>query len=177
MTRSSRLLLPAITLLAAVAGCSTTAPITPPDVPAVLRPPTDQSLQFVAQASGVQIYACTQRADSTAYEWAFKAPEASLSSSSGEALGKHYAGPTWELTDGSKVVGEVKAKDAGPNPTAIPWLMLSAKTHEGSGTLSTTKSIQRVATVGGVAPADSCTAATVGQIARVPYTAKYYFYR
>jgi len=176
MLPSSRLPLPGIAMLLAVAGCCTQPPVAPPDVPAALRPPADQSLHLVTRAAGVQIYVCTQRPDS-AYEWTFKAPEASLSSLTGEPIGKHYAGPTWELTDGSKVTGEVKAKAAGPSPTAIPWLLLSAKTHEGAGTLSATQSIQRVATVGGIAPSEPCAAATVGQVARVPYTAMYYFYR
>jgi len=45
----------------------------------------------------------------------------------GNKIAKHYAGTTWESNDGSKVVGEVKAKDNGPDPNAIPWLLLSAK--------------------------------------------------
>jgi len=51
-------------------------------------------------------------------------------------IGKHYAGPTWESNDGSKVVGEVKARDDGPAPTAIPWLLLSAKSTSGNGAFS-----------------------------------------
>jgi hypothetical protein len=34
-----------------------------------------------------------------------------------------------------------------------------------------------VATVGGAAPSQACTGSNLGQVARVPYTATYYFYR
>jgi hypothetical protein len=159
-----------------LAASATTQPLPPPEVPAALRPPADQSLYLEAFATGVQIYECSQKPDS-AYEWVFKAPEASLADRSGRSLGKHYAGPTWESNDGSTVVGEVKAKDPGPKPSAIPWLLLAAKTNSGSGILADAKSIQRLSTDGGLAPAVACTGANLKQVARVPYTATYYFYR
>jgi FtsP/CotA-like multicopper oxidase with cupredoxin domain len=159
-------------------GCASTPPAPPADLPANLRPPSGQSVFLETLASGVQIYECAPKADQpTTYEWAFRAPEAPLVDRSGRSLGKHYAGPTWESTDGSTVVGEVKARDPGPTPTAIPWLLLGAKSTSGSGVFSQTKSIQRVQTVGGVAPKEPCGAANVKQVVRVPYTATYYFYR
>ena len=88
-------------------------------------------------------------------------------------IGKHYAGPTWESNDGSKVVGEVKANDDGPDATAIPWLLLSAKATSGQGVFSPVKSIQRLYTSGGKAPAAGCDAAHTGQEARVAYKARY----
>jgi hypothetical protein len=133
-------------------------------------------LYLEALATGVQIYECSQKPDST-FEWTLKAPEASLAARSGQTLGKHYAGPTWESTDGSAVVGEVKARDPGPSSSAIPWLLLAAKANRGSGAFSSAKSIQRVSTNGGLAPAESCDAASLHKVARVPYTASYYFYR
>jgi hypothetical protein len=96
---------------------------------------------------------------------------------SGQPLGRHFAGPTWESRDGSSVVGELKSRDPGPSATAIPWLLLSAKATKGSGVFSATTSVQRVQTVGGVAPADGCDASNASMVARVPYTADYYFYR
>lgn len=65
--------------------------------------------------------------DPMEFEWVFKAPEAELFNSAGKRIGRHYSGPTWEANDGSKVIGEVKARDNGPDPNAIPWLLLSAK--------------------------------------------------
>jgi len=159
-----------------LAGSAAAQPLAPPEVPAALRAPAGQSLYLEALAKGVQIYECSRKGDS-AYEWAFKAPEASLADRSGRSLGKHYAGPTWEAGDGSTVVGEVKARDPGPKASAIPWLLLSAKSNTGSGTFASAKSIQRVATEGGLAPAEPCTQGKLKQAARVPYTATYYFYR
>jgi hypothetical protein len=163
-------------VLALLAAFTTAEPLAPPEVPAALRPPAGQSVFLEALATGVQIYECSQKPDSS-YEWVFKAPEASLADRSGHSLGKHYAGPTWKASDGSTVVGEVKAKDPGPRPSSIPWLLLAAKANTGSGTFAEAKSIQRVATSGGIAPAEPCTAANLKQVARVPYTATYVFYR
>lgn len=174
--RSRRLPVMTLPALAVLAVCATTQPLAPPDVPASLHPPAGQSLYLEALATGVQIYECSQKPDSS-YDWAFKAPEASLADRSGHLVGKHYAGPTWESSDGSTVVGEVKAKDPGPTPSAIPWLLLAAKANTGSGAFGSTKSIQRVATAGGLAPAEPCTETNLKQVARVPYTATYYFYR
>ncbi|MBV8501164.1 MAG: DUF3455 domain-containing protein [Paucibacter sp.] len=161
---------------ALLAACGTVLSVRVPDVPAALRPPVDQVVYLEAFATGVQIYECSYKSDST-YEWAFKAPEASLTTRSGQSLGKHYAGPTWESADGSTVVGVVKAKDPGPTSSAIPWLLLEAKTHSGTGVLSGARSIQRVATSGGLPPSEVCGPSTLHKVARVPYTASYYFYR
>jgi len=162
----------------AVSGCATNSNVASPEVPANLRPPSGQVVFLEALASGVQIYECTPKpGEPTAYEWAFRAPEAALVDRLGRTLGKHYAGPTWESTDGSSVVGEVKARDPGPNPSTIPWLLLSAKATAGAGMFSATKSIQRVQTVGGATPTAPCSATNAKQVARVPYTATYYFYR
>jgi hypothetical protein len=159
-----------------LAACSTSPSVSAPEVPTALQPPPGQVVYLEALATGVQIYECSQKPDAT-YEWTFKAPEASLATRSGQDLGKHYAGPTWESPDGSAVVGEVKARDAGPTSSAIPWLLLSAKANRGSGMFSSARSIQRIATKGGIAPADPCDATSLRKVARVPYTASYYFYR
>jgi hypothetical protein len=78
--------------------------------------------------------------------------------------------------DGSKTVGEVKARDDGPDVNAIPWLLPGAKSTSGVGVLGKTASVQRVKTVGGKAPVGGCSQAQAGQEARVPYSATYYFY-
>ncbi len=168
-----------VAVSAVLSACCTAPPVPPisvPDVPTALHPPADQAVYLEAFATGVQIYECSQKSDAT-YEWTFKAPEASLATRSGQNLGKHYAGPTWESTDGSAVVGELKAKDPGPAPSAIPWLLLGAKANRGEGVFSKARSIQRVATSGGLAPAEACSANILHKLARVPYTAAYYFYR
>ena len=162
---------------ALLSGCASSLAAAPPEAPEALRPPADQVLALEALATGVQIYECSAGQDQTVrFEWVFKAPEAELFDKASHKVGKHYAGPTWESTDGSAVVGEVKARDAGPDPNAIPWLLLTAKSNSGSGVLSQIKSIQRLQTVGGKAPSAPCTRDTAGQVARVPYKAAYYFY-
>jgi len=159
-------------------GCASVLPIAPPEVPASLRPPSNQTVFVEALATGVQIYECAPKPDQpNVFEWTFRAPEAALVDRAGRAIGKHYAGPTWESTDGSAVVGEIKSRDAGPDKNAIPWLLLAAKSTTGAGLFSQTQNIQRIQTVGGIAPAQSCPSGNAGQVARVPYTATYYFYR
>jgi hypothetical protein len=111
------------------------------------------------------------------YEWTFRAPEATLKDSSGRTLGRHFTGPTWELDDGGSVVGDVKARAPSPSPTAIPWLLLVARATAGSGKLTATRSIQRLQTVGGIAPSVGCDATSAGKVAKVPYMANYYFYK
>lgn len=159
-------------------GCSVMAP-NPPEVPGVLKPPADQELFLEALATGAQVYECVPKSGQAgAYEWTFRAPEAQLASRlMGSDLGKHYAGPTWEGPDGSRVLGEVKERAPGPDPTAIPWLLLNAKATFGKGIFTQTRSVQRVATKGGITPTEPCTASNANQFARVPYTATYYFYR
>jgi hypothetical protein len=146
-------------------------------IPEALRVPLGQTLAVVARARGVQIYECRKAKDADRFEWTFRAPEAELFNDAGDPIGMHYAGPTWEASDGSKIVGEVKAKDAGPDPHAIPWLLLAVKSANGEGLLGGIASIQRVETVGGQAPADGCSRERSGAVARVDYRAKYRFYR
>ena len=164
-------------LVALLAGCATPTIETAPTVPDSLRVPAMQTLSLETHAVGVQIYDCKPGKDDPArFEWVFRAPEADLFDGAGKKIGKHYAGPTWESNDGSKAVGEVKARDDGPDVNAIPWLLLSAKSTSGVGVLGQTVSVQRVQTVGGKAPAGGCGPAQAGREVRVPYSAAYYFY-
>lgn len=167
-----------LAILAALCGCASSPALVAPEVPQALRPPADQILFAEAKASGVQNYECAAKPDEPSkFEWTFRAPEAALVDRDGRTLGKHYAGPTWESTDGSAVAGEVKSRDPGPDKSAIPWLLLTAKSTRGAGLFSQTQSVQRVQTVGGIAPTLACTSLNATQVVRVPYTATYYFYR
>jgi hypothetical protein len=91
-------------------------------------------------------------------------------------MGQHYAGPTWEANDGSKVMGEVKAKADAPEAKTIPWLLLAARSHAGNGIFSQVNWIQRVNTVGGTAPTGGCDRAYQNREIGINYTADYYFY-
>jgi hypothetical protein len=146
-------------------------------VPADLMPPASAVLLFELRARGVQIYACEAKPENpTAFAWTFKAPQAELFNTRGEVVGSHFAGPTWQGQDGSSVVGAVIARADAPSKKAIPWLLLEAKSHAGSGAFSTITHIQRLDTKGGVAPKSGCDAPHAGDEARVPYEAMYTFY-
>lgn len=145
-----------------------------PELPSpTLAAPAGNKVRFSYDAVGVQIYGCS--ATATGFGWVFKFPEATLYDKHGRIAGKHYAGPTWESTDGSKVVG-AKLAAFTADPTAIPELLLQAVSHAGDGQMSGVTYIQRLDTVGGLAPASGCDAANVGAVARVDYTATYFFY-
>ena len=160
-------------VLSALAGCA----LPGPQVPDKLKAPAAQEVSLVAYAQGVQIYECQAgKVNPARFEWAFKAPQATLADRAGKTIGKHYGGPTWESDDGSKVVGQVVASDPGPDANAIPWLLLSAKSVSGSGVFGRTQTVQRVQTVAGKAPGATCEATQAGTEARVPYQAIYYFY-
>ncbi|HET7318303.1 MAG TPA: DUF3455 domain-containing protein [Nitrospirota bacterium] len=177
MKRQDVIAMTGMVLVALVAGSALTWAETSPLVPENLRPPATEVLSLGTKAIGVQIYECNVSKDEpTRFEWTFKAPEADIFDMAGNKIAKHYAGPTWESNDGSKVVGEVKAKDNGPDPDAIPWLLMSAKSTSGTGVFSQVKSIQRVHTVGGRAPTEACSQAQAGKVARVGYKATYNFY-
>jgi uncharacterized protein DUF3455 len=158
-------------MFVALAGCATPGTGTPPSIPANLQVPTYQTLALQTAATGVQIYECSGG------KWTFKAPEADLFDRSGNKIGTHYAGPTWESKDGSKVVAGVTARSDAPDAGAIPWLLLTAKSTAGGGVFGQTRSVQRVRTVGGVTPTEPCGQANAGKVARVAYEAIYYFYQ
>jgi hypothetical protein len=163
--------------VAIITGCAASKINGTSDIPGPLRVPATQTLILQVQATGVQIYECTSSSDDPErFEWKFKAPEALLRDRAGNTFGRHYAGPTWEADDGSKVVGEVKARDDGPDANAIPWLLLSATSTSGQGALGRTESIQRLHTSGGRAPTGGCDQRVIGEEVRVPYKADYYFY-
>lgn len=135
-----------------------------------LQVPAGNKVAFHVYAEGVQIYLWNGTS------WSFVGPEADLFVDAGEngVVGIHYSGPTWESNSGSKVVGMVLER-CTPDPSAIPWLLLKAVSNEGPGIFHDVTFIQRVNTVGGNAPSD--TGDFQGEVAAVPYTAEYFFYR
>jgi hypothetical protein len=177
MKMTSALRLAPLAAVALLAACSASRfRPTPPSVvvPGSLAAPASESLLRTLWADGVQIYECRARADGAGFpEWVFVAPEARLVDANGVLVGHHYAGPTWEAGDGSKVVGVVKAKVDSPDPKAIPWLLLATHGTGKPGLFSKVSSIQRVATSGGSMPSTGCGTATIGKQERVPYTAQY----
>ena len=147
----------------------------PPALPAgceQLAAPAGNEVAYRVYAVGVQVY----RWNGTA--WAFVGPEATLSASANYrgVVGSHYGGPTWESTSGSLVVSSAAtAIPCTPDPTAIPWLRLTAVTSTGPGIFEGVTFIQRVNTVGGIRP--TTPGEVIGQEAKIPYTTEYYFYK
>ncbi len=174
MTQALRVLVAALFLVPLTASPSA---LEQPDwIPERLRVPAGHEVLLRTLAVGVQIYDCGATNDG-GFQWAFRAPEAGLFRGNVELMGTHFAGPNWQARDGSRVLGmRIESIDA-PNPSSIPWLLLRAVSHEGSGIFSNVTYIQRLLTGGGVAPAPStCDASHEGHEGRVEYIAAYYFY-
>jgi hypothetical protein len=142
-------------------------------IPQQFQPPANEHLLLQLHAKGDQVYSC--KSDTSQFIWTLKAPDAQLFDKDGKLFGKHFAGPTWEANDGSRVAGRVLA-NFSPDPGAIPWLLLNIPSHDGKGVLSSATTIQRLNTRGGKAPASGCDASHVGQEVRVAYSADYLFY-
>jgi hypothetical protein len=118
-----------------------------------------------------------QASSAGGYQWVLKAPEAELKSLTGEILGKHFGGPAWSLNDGSELLGSLpplKAISAADRQN-IPWLLIAAKSRNGLGILGSAEYVLRIATVGGIPPAEPPKSAT--DMARVKYRAIYLFLR
>lgn len=142
----------------------------PSDIPDDLR--MEGRPLAIVHAKGFQVYEC--KADAAGkLAWTLKAPDATFENAAG-LKGKHYAGPTWEAADGSKVTGRKIKEHASPEADAVAWLLLAAKDHEGSGRFAAVTYIARIHTSGGKPPAIGD--AKAGAETRVPYTADYIFY-
>ena len=153
--------------------------IAPNKIPPELKVPDGQTLLVKLAAKGSQTYICKAMPEKpNQWVWAFKAPQADLfkNFSDPTKMGRHYAGPTWEANDGSKIVGQVKAKVKAPQADAIPLLLLQAKSQGGSGLFAKVNWVQRLNTAGGQAPTKGCDRAHQYQLIAVGYSADYYFY-
>jgi Protein of unknown function (DUF3455) len=149
-----------------------------PTVPSEIVVPEGNKVFLVGHAVGVQIYSCN--ATPSGFAWSSATPRANLYNDQGKLIITHFAGPTWQAMDGSRVVGRAEAS-VTVDRTAIPWVRLAAASTaagpEGDRLVATTY-IQRIETTGGLTPpAAECNAATAGTVAEVPYTADYYFWK
>jgi hypothetical protein len=144
------------------------------DIPQQLQPPANEQLLLQVHANGDQIYIC--KSDASQFAWALKAPDAQLFDRKGKPFGTHFAGPSWEANDGSRVIGKAVANFPSPDANSIPWLLVTILSHDGIGVLSRVTTIQRLNTRGGKAPESGCDASHVSQEVRVSYSADYRFY-
>ena len=175
-----RLLLVGIAAVAAALPLATVAQAGPaaPEVPAGIVVPDGHDPYLIAHAEGVQIYECTAVAGGHA--WRLLAPRAVLTGENGKVLGSHYGGPRWEARDGS-IVAAARDGGASVDPTAVDWLRLkatSATAGSDGDRLAATTYIQRIHTVGGLAPvAQDCDADAVAEQREIPYSADYVFFK
>jgi len=159
-----------VTLPTRVEASDNRAPVVPGDI----QIEEGNKVHFHGYAVGFQIYTWN------GVSWGSAVPDAMLFDDDGNVVATHFGtpnGPAWRSNSGSEVVGKLPPKRVTVDPTAIPWLLLETNSNltHGPGIFGGTTFIHRVNTVGGLAP--SVAATTVGQVAEVPYTADYFFYR
>ena len=177
--------------------------IAPPSVPGPIHVDDGNEVFLVGHGVGTQNYVCTTSAASVSgFAFSLFTPEATLFDNAGEQLITHFFSPnddprlgppergtirvTWEDSrDSSRVWAallEQSTEAPFVRPDAVAWLKLQTKGvaagPDGGDRLTKTTFIQRVNTVGGLAPATGCsTFEDVGRRAFVPYSADYFFYR
>jgi Protein of unknown function (DUF3455) len=172
--------------------------LTPPSVPDRLQEviPEGNELFLIGHAFGTQDYVCAASGSGVAF--VLTTPEAVLFDTPTRRVVNHYFSPnpveggtiraTWQSTRDSSVFwGKLAASatfQTDPDfvaPDAIAWLTLSQagvlKGVGGGNTLAVATFVQRVNTVGGLAPSIGCNSpADIGKTAFVPYEADYVFY-
>jgi hypothetical protein len=131
-----------------------------------------ETVVLTLHAEGAQVYECKAGADGKP-AWAFREPVATLLLD-GKTVGRHYAGPNWEYSDGSAVVGKAAANVPGTTAADIPWLRLDVVAQRGSGVLAGVTTVQRINTQGGKLDG-ACDKA--GSFRSAPYSADYVFLR
>jgi Protein of unknown function (DUF3455) len=169
-------------------GACPAAWLTAPAVPSSITVPDDGGgVLLHAAGAGTQNYTCDavpMDGGTTSYGWTFVGPQANLSDCHATLIGHHFASdggaaaPEWQTLDGTYVIGhklDAFTPDGGAD--SVPWLLLHATSHGGTGVLASADYIQRLNTDGGVAPeASSCNSSVTGTTVKVPYSADYFFF-
>jgi len=147
------------------------APTAAAEVPAAIAVGDEVPVTTV-HAVGAQVYEC--KFDSAGkLVWQFREPIATLVAD-GKTVGRHYAGPSWEMADGSAVSAKVAARAPGASPDDIPLLKLEVTAAHGAGQLSGVTIVQRLNTRGGNA---DTLCFSLHSFLSVPYSADYAFYK
>jgi len=139
------------------------------EVPDTIAAPGEVLIATV-HATGVQVYECEFDLAGNLI-WHFREPIATLVTN-GKTVGRHFAGPIWEMDDGSAVSARVSGDTPGARSDDIPLLRLAA-TRLAGGKIAGVTTIQRINTKGGVAEG-ACD--SHGKLLSVPYSADYAFY-
>lgn len=124
----------------------------------------------MVHGEGAQIYECKAN-DAGELRWQFREPIATLIAND-KTIGRHFAGPSWEYADGSRIQGKVVTQAPGATDKDIPVLRVDVVAHAGEGDLSKVDTVQRLNTKGGIF-AGSCDSA--GNLHSEPYSADYVF--
>ena len=152
-------------------GSLTGAPAAETPLPGAIAAPGETTILSV-HAEGAQVYECKAGPDGK-LAWTFREPIATLLVD-GKTVGRHYAGPNWEHSDGSAVTGKVAGNAPGATPDDIAWLKLDVVSQRGSGVLTGVTTVQRINTKGGKLDG-ACDKA--GSFRSMPYSADYVFLR
>jgi hypothetical protein len=155
-----------------LSGSLATARAAGTPLPEAIAAAPGETVVLTVHAEGAQVYECKAGADGKS-AWAFREPIATLLAD-GKTVGRHYAGPNWEHSDGSAVVGKAAGNAPGATPNDIPWLKLEVISRRGSGVLAGATTVQRINTSGGKLEGVCDTA---GAYRSVPYSADYVFLR
>ena len=154
-----------------IAALALDADVALAQMPAAIAAP-GQAAVVTLHAVGAQIYDCKADKDGK-LAWAFREPIASLILD-GKTVGRHYAGPSWELSDGSAVTAKAVGSAPAASANDVPWLKLEVIARRGSGALADVATVQRINTNGGTLTG-ACDQA--GGLRSVPYSADYVFLR
>jgi Protein of unknown function (DUF3455) len=185
MTFSARKPLPmlgAIALASALAACGSAPMVAKPydqaALPAAVQVPAGHAVALETVGVGAITYECRAKAAMPGqFEWVFVGPDAKLLDRAGKQVGTYYGPPaTWQATDGSKITGTQLAVSPAQSG-AIPLQLVKTNPAMGEGAMKGMAYIQRVATQGGVAPADVCGASMLAVKKVVTYQADYIFWR
>lgn len=168
----------AVTLLGACAGMAPAPVFSQDSLPDTVKVPAGHRVVLETVGVGEITYECRAKAgDAMAFEWAFVGPRADLNGRDGKKLGTYFGPPaTWASNDGSRITGTQVAVSPA-KPGSIPLQLVKANPATGSGAMTGVSFVQRVATVGGVAPALPCDSASAGRKEVVKYQADYIFWK
>src|SRR5712671_2030591 len=104
-----------VQVLATIAGVALVcfASIVRAQIPDAIAAAGGEAQMVTLHAEGAQIYECKADASGKLI-WQFREPIATLMLD-GKTVGRHFAGPGWELADGSAVTGKMSGRAPGAN--------------------------------------------------------------
>jgi len=164
-----------------LSACASMSPMTPSfsqaALPDAVKVPAGNKVVLETVGVGEITYECREKQVAAGqFEWVFVGPSAVLFDRAGKTVGTYYGPPpTWAAVDSSKLTGVQVA--VSPNAAGnIPLQLVKANPAMGQGAMTGVTYIQRVATMGGVAPASACAADSKSKKEVVKYQADYIFW-